>query len=62
MARAKEKYRARAAELREQSKLVQDPQVAVLLEEVANCFQQLANTFSPPIDVFEFPRKGLFPD
>jgi hypothetical protein len=61
MATAEEKYRARAAELREQSKLVQDPQVAVLLEEVANCFQQLANTSSPPI-VFEFPRKGLFPD
>jgi len=45
----------------EQLKLVQDPQVAGLLEEVANCFQQLANTSSPPI-VFEFPRKGLFPD
>ena len=61
MATAEEKYRARAAELREQSKLVQDPQVAALLEGIADCFQQLANTSSPPI-VFEFPRKGLFPD
>jgi hypothetical protein len=44
MATAEEKYRARAAELREQSKLVQDPQVAVLLEEVANCLMGQAIT------------------
>jgi len=51
----------RAAELRDLSQLEQDPEVAALLEGIADCFQQLANTFSPPI-VFEFPRKRLFPD
>ena len=56
---AEKEYRARAAELRAQSNLERDPEVAETLEAVAECFQQLAD--SPPLAVeFEFPRTGLF--
>ena len=56
---AEKEYRARAAELRAQSKLERDPEVAETLEAVAECFQQFAD--SPPLAVeFEFPRTGLF--
>jgi hypothetical protein len=53
-------YRARAAELREQSEFHQDPVAADLLKTLAGCFQQLADTPTLPIE-FEFPRKRLFP-
>jgi hypothetical protein len=39
---ANEKYRARAAELLDQSKLEQDPEVAATLATVAECFKALA--------------------
>jgi len=58
-AMAEKEYRARAAELHEQARLEQDPEVAETLEAVAECFQQLAD--SPPLALeFEFPRQGLF--
>ena len=44
MAMAQEQYRARAAQLHAQSKLEQDPERAALMENVAACFQQLADT------------------
>ena len=53
-------YRARAAELRAQSKLEPDEDAAAMLEAIATCFQQLADTPAPPV-VFEFPRKPMFP-
>ena len=57
---APDQYRARAAELRAQSKIEQDPEVAAMFEAVAACFQQLADTPTLPIE-FELPRKQLFP-
>ena len=38
-----------------------DEDTAAMLEAVATCFQQLADTPAPPIDFFELPRKRLFP-
>jgi hypothetical protein len=60
MAMAQEQYRARAAQLHAQSKLEQDPERAALMENVAACFQQLADTPTLPIE-FEFPRERMFP-
>ena len=57
---AADHYRARAAELLAQSKLEPDGDAAAMLEAVASCFQQLADTPTPPIE-FELPRKRLFP-
>jgi len=57
---AEVQYRARASELLAQSKIEQDPEVAAMLEAVAACFQQLADTSTLPIE-FELPRKGMFP-
>jgi hypothetical protein len=57
---AEDQYRARASELLAQSKIEQDPEVAAMLEAVAACFQQLADTPTLPLD-FEFPRKGMLP-
>ena len=57
---AADQYRARAAELRAQSKLEPDEDAAAMLEAIANCFQQLADTPAPPVE-FEFPRKPMFP-
>jgi len=56
---ANDHYRARAAEVLAQSKVEQDPEVVAMLEAVAGCFQQLADTPALPVD-FEFPRGGLF--
>jgi hypothetical protein len=61
IAMATDQYRARAAELLAQSKLEPDEDTAAMLEAVATCFQQLADTPAPPIDFFELPRKRLFP-
>jgi len=52
---APDQYRARAVELLAQSRLEQDPEVAAMLEAVAECFQQLADTEAPPVQ-FEVPR------
>jgi hypothetical protein len=60
LAMAQDQYRARAAELFVQSKLEQDPQTAAMLETVAACFRQLADTPTLPIE-FELPRHGVFP-
>ena len=59
-AMAADQYRARAAELLSQSKLEPDEDAAAMLEAIATCFQQLADTPALPV-VFEFPRKPLFP-
>ena len=56
---AEEQYRARASELLAQSQIEQDPDVAAMLEMIAACFQQLADTPTLPLD-FELPRKGIF--
>jgi hypothetical protein len=56
---ANDNYRARAAEVLAKSKVEQDPEVVAMLEEVAACFRQLADTPAPPVD-FQFPRAGLF--
>jgi hypothetical protein len=53
-------YRARAAELLAQSRLEPDEDAAAMLEDIATCFQQLADTPALPI-VFEFPRKPVAP-
>jgi hypothetical protein len=58
---AADQYRARAAELRAQSKIEPDEEAAAMLEAIATCFQQLADTPAPPV-VFEFPRKPMFPN
>ena len=58
---ANEKYRARAAELLDQSKLEQDPEVAATLATVAECFKALADTPTMPLEFFDFPRKNMFP-
>ena len=57
---AADEYRARAAELLAQSKLEADRDVAAMLEDIAACFQQLADIPALPV-VFEFPRKPMFP-
>jgi hypothetical protein len=57
---AEDQYRARAAELRAQSELEQNPEAANLLKILAGCFQQLADKPTLPIE-FELPRKRLFP-
>ena len=57
---AVDQYRARAAELRAQSKLEPDEDAAAMLEAIATCFQQLADTPAPPVE-FEFPRTPMFP-
>ena len=57
---AEDQYRARAAELRAQSELEQNPEAADLLKILAGCFQHLADTPTLPIE-FELPRKLLFP-
>ena len=54
-------YGARAAELHAQAKLEQDPEVAEMLETVASCFDQLADTPAIAVEFFEFPRGRLFP-
>jgi hypothetical protein len=56
---AADQYRARAAELLAQSRLEPDEDAAAMLEDIATCFQQLADTPAPPV-VFEFPRKPVF--
>jgi hypothetical protein len=56
---AQDQYRARAAELRAQSKIEQNPEVA-MFEAVAVCVQQLADAPTLPIE-FELPRKLLYP-
>ena len=61
IAMAADKYRARAAELRAQSKLEPDEDAAAMLEAIATCFQQLADTPALPV-VFEFPRRPVFPN
>jgi hypothetical protein len=53
-------YRARAADLLAQSKLEPDKDAAAMLEAIATCFQQLADTPALPV-VFEFPRKPVVP-
>jgi len=58
---ANNQYRARAAELLAQSMVEQDPEVVAMLETVAACFRQLADTPALPVD-FEFPRGGLLAD
>jgi hypothetical protein len=50
---AADQYRARAAELLAQSKLEPDKDAATMLETVAICFQQLADTPAPPVE-FDF--------
>ena len=57
---AVDQYRGRAAELLAQSKLEPDEVAAAMLEAIATCFQQLADTPALPI-VFEFPRKPVAP-
>jgi hypothetical protein len=54
---ATDDYRARAAELLARSKLERDPEVADLLETIADGFQQLADTPPLPIE-FNFPPKN----
>ena len=60
IAMAVDQYRARAAELRAQSKLEPDEDAAAILKAIATCFQRLADTPAPPVE-FEFPRKPMFP-
>ena len=55
-----DQYRARAAELLARSKTEPDEDTAAMLESVATCFQQLADTPALPVE-FEFPRKPVFP-
>ena len=57
---AVDQYRARAAELLARSKTEPDEDTAAMLEAVATCFQQLADTPALPVE-FEFPRKPVFP-
>ena len=57
---AVDQYRGRAAELLAQSKLEPDKDAAAMLQAIATCFQQLADTPALPI-VFEFPRKPVAP-
>ena len=58
---AVDQYRGRAAELLAQSKLEPDEVAAAMLEEIATCFQQLADTPALPV-IFEFPRRPVFPN
>ena len=51
--------RAGIARLKSQSKVEQDPEVVAMLEAVAACFRQLADTPALLVD-FQFPREGLF--
>jgi hypothetical protein len=48
---AVDQYRARAAELRAQSKLEPDEDAAAMLEAIATCFQRLADTPAPPVEI-----------
>jgi hypothetical protein len=57
---AVDQYRARAAQLLARSKTEPDEDAAAMLEAVATCFQQLADTPALPVE-FEFPRKPTWP-
>jgi hypothetical protein len=52
-------YRARAAELLARSKVERDPEVAELLETIAESFQTLADTPTLPIEL-NFAPDGKF--